>query len=64
MERHDGFLPIYFDGAQDYILMEIPKDSMRALLMPFRDGASDRIRLGSTARAARSWESGRRLTSS
>src|ERR1041385_3807982 len=33
MERHDGFLPIYLDPRQGRILLEIPRDSMRALLL-------------------------------
>jgi Met-zincin/Domain of unknown function (DUF5117) len=33
MERRDGFLPIYLDGRQGRILLELPRDSTRALLM-------------------------------
>ncbi|MGH7615775.1 MAG: zinc-dependent metalloprotease [Gemmatimonadaceae bacterium] len=33
MERRDGFLPIYLDQRQDHILVELPRDSSRALLM-------------------------------
>src|SRR5256885_16128750 len=33
MERRDGFIPIYLDPRQGRILLEIPRDSMRALLM-------------------------------
>lgn len=33
MERRDGFLPIYLDSRQGRILLEIPRDSTRALLM-------------------------------
>src|ERR1043166_3950880 len=33
MERRDGFLPIYLDPRQGRILLEIPRDSTRALLM-------------------------------
>src|SRR5262249_17231087 len=33
MERRDGFLPIYLDGRQGRILLELPQDSTRALLM-------------------------------
>ena len=33
MERRDGFLPIYLDSRQGRILLEIPRDSMRALLL-------------------------------
>src|SRR5262249_40177437 len=33
MERRDGFLPIYLDGRQGHILLELPHDSARALLM-------------------------------
>jgi hypothetical protein len=33
MERRDGFLPIYLDGRQGRILLEIPRDSMRALCL-------------------------------
>ncbi|HTE46114.1 MAG TPA: zinc-dependent metalloprotease [Gemmatimonadaceae bacterium] len=33
MERRDGFLPIYLDQRQGRILLELPRDSTRALLM-------------------------------
>jgi hypothetical protein len=33
MERRDGFLPIYLDPRQGRILLEIPRDSTRALLL-------------------------------
>jgi hypothetical protein len=33
MERFDGFLPIYLDSHQARILLEIPRDSTRALLL-------------------------------
>src|SRR3982750_192430 len=33
MERRDGFLPIYLDPRQGRILLELPRDSTRALLM-------------------------------
>ena len=33
MERRDGFLPIYLDPRQGRILLELPRDSARALLM-------------------------------
>src|SRR5580765_600427 len=33
MERQGGFLPIYLDPRQGRILLEIPRDSTRALLM-------------------------------
>lgn len=33
MNRLDGFLPIYLDSRQGRILLEIPRDSMRALLL-------------------------------
>jgi len=33
MERRDGFLPIYLDARQGHILLELPGDSTRALLM-------------------------------
>ncbi len=33
MERLDGFLPIYLDQRQGHILIEIPRDSTRALLL-------------------------------
>ena len=33
MERRDGFLPIYLDPHQGRILLELPHDSTRALLM-------------------------------
>lgn len=33
MDRRDGFLPIYLDPRQGRILLELPRDSMRALLM-------------------------------
>lgn len=32
MERHDGFIPIYLDTKQGKILLDIPRDSMRALM--------------------------------
>ncbi len=33
MERRDGFIPIYLDPRQSRILLELPRDSTRALLM-------------------------------
>ena len=33
MERHDGFIPIVLDTAQGRILLELPRDSMRALAL-------------------------------
>ena len=33
MDRRDGFLPIYLDQHQSRILLELPRDSTRALLM-------------------------------
>jgi hypothetical protein len=33
MDRRDGFLPIYLDGRQGRILLEIPRDSTRALCL-------------------------------
>jgi hypothetical protein len=33
MDRRDGFLPIYLDGRQGRILLELPRDSTRALLL-------------------------------
>ena len=33
MDRRDGFLPIYLDGRQGRILIEIPRDSTRALCL-------------------------------
>ncbi|HVX39560.1 MAG TPA: zinc-dependent metalloprotease [Gemmatimonadaceae bacterium] len=33
LERRDGFLPIYLDSHQGRILLELPHDSTRALLM-------------------------------
>src|SRR5689334_6788951 len=33
MERRDGFLPIYLDSRQGRILLELPRDSTRALLL-------------------------------
>ena len=33
MDRRDGFLPIYLDPRQGRILLEIPRDSTRALLL-------------------------------
>lgn len=33
MERRDGFLPIYLDARQGRILLEIPRDSTRALCL-------------------------------
>ncbi|MEP6689873.1 MAG: zinc-dependent metalloprotease [Gemmatimonadaceae bacterium] len=32
LERHDGFLPIYVDARTGKILIELPRDSMRALM--------------------------------
>ncbi|HVF39996.1 MAG TPA: zinc-dependent metalloprotease, partial [Gemmatimonadaceae bacterium] len=32
MERIDGFIPIYLDGKEGKIFLEIPSDSMRALM--------------------------------
>src|SRR5690348_7677240 len=32
-EKRDGFVPIYLDQRQGKILLEIPRDSMRALLL-------------------------------
>jgi hypothetical protein len=31
MERRDGFIPVYLDAAQGKLLLELPRDSMRAL---------------------------------
>src|ERR1041385_7714426 len=33
MDRRDGFLPIYLDARQGRILLEIPRDSTRALCL-------------------------------
>ena len=33
LERRDGFLPIYLDPRSGRILLELPRDSTRALLM-------------------------------
>lgn len=33
MERRDGFIPILFDNKQGKIYLELPRDSMRALMM-------------------------------
>src|SRR5512141_298812 len=33
MERRDGFLPIYLDPRQGRILLELPRDSTRALVL-------------------------------
>lgn len=33
LERHDGFIPILLDNKQGKIYLEIPRDSMRALMM-------------------------------
>jgi hypothetical protein len=32
MERRDGFIPLYIDSKQGKLLLEIPRDSMRALM--------------------------------
>ena len=32
MERRDGFIPLYIDTKQGKLLLEIPRDSMRALM--------------------------------
>jgi len=32
MERRDGFIPLYVDAKQGKLLLEIPRDSMRALM--------------------------------
>ncbi|MBA3405669.1 MAG: hypothetical protein H0U13_13475, partial [Gemmatimonadaceae bacterium] len=32
MDRRDGFIPIYLDAKQGKILLDIPSDSMRALM--------------------------------
>ncbi len=32
MDRRDGFIPIYLDAKQGKILLDIPRDSMRALM--------------------------------
>src|SRR3982751_5587350 len=32
LERHDGFIPLYLDNKTGKILLEIPRDSMRALM--------------------------------
>jgi hypothetical protein len=32
MERRDGFIPLYIDNKQGKLLLEIPRDSMRALM--------------------------------
>jgi hypothetical protein len=32
MERRDGFIPLYIDAKQGKLLLEIPRDSMRALM--------------------------------
>jgi len=32
MERRDGFIPLYIDPKQGKLLLEIPRDSMRALM--------------------------------
>lgn len=33
LERHDGFIPILLDNKQGKIYLELPQDSMRALMM-------------------------------
>ncbi len=33
MERRDGFIPVYLDGKQGKLLLELPHDSTRALMM-------------------------------
>src|SRR5438132_1679817 len=33
LERHDGFIPILLDNKQGKIFLELPQDSMRALMM-------------------------------
>ena len=32
MERRDGFIPLYIDSKQGKLLLELPRDSMRALM--------------------------------
>src|SRR5437016_11166487 len=32
MERRDGFIPLYIDNKQGKLLLELPSDSMRALM--------------------------------
>ncbi|MFN2602302.1 MAG: zinc-dependent metalloprotease [Gemmatimonadaceae bacterium] len=32
MERRDGFIPLYLDNKQGKLLLELPRDSMRALM--------------------------------
>ncbi len=32
MERRDGFIPLYIDNKQGKLLLELPRDSMRALM--------------------------------
>ncbi len=32
MERRDGFIPLYIDAKQGKLLLELPRDSMRALM--------------------------------
>src|SRR5258706_13305495 len=32
MERRDGFIPVYIDNKQGKLLLELPSDSMRALM--------------------------------
>src|ERR1700693_393221 len=32
MERRDGFIPLYLDAKQGKIFLELPRDSMRALM--------------------------------
>lgn len=33
MEKRDGFIPVYLDNKEGKILLEIPRDSMRTLMM-------------------------------
>src|SRR4029078_3680950 len=32
MERRDGFIPLYLDAKQGKIFLELPRDSLRALM--------------------------------
>ena len=49
MDRRDGFLPIYLDARQGRILLELPRDSTRALLLITQAPGSVRIPSGSIA---------------
>ena len=32
MQHHEGFIPLHLDAAQEKLLLELPRDSVRALV--------------------------------